>query len=91
MTYEEVQNITKEFYAGDDAKKKEILEKHKEVLKGSNKAARKLLRVGMPMSVRFDMWTDEVPVLAGTKRVVLYVGSAISFVGGSIRLFKWIF
>jgi len=76
-TREQFSNIAKQYHdAKSDAEADKIIEANEAVIKLANKADRKLARVGLPMSVRLDQRTDEIPFLAGAKNFVKYVGSA---------------
>ena len=57
-----------------------IIKEHLPVIALANKADRMLGRAGLPLSVRIDERTDEIPIVAGGKRVVLYGGATAGLV-----------
>jgi len=78
LNYEQVQKITQEFHSVGTAEEQDaFIEKNYGAIAGANKVARKLLRVGMPLSTRMDSRTDEIPFIAGLKNFVKYVGSSV--------------
>jgi len=81
--------IAKAYHYAENAEAADkVLEENASVIALANKADRKLARKGLPLSVRLDDRTDEIPVVAGAKRVVIYGGGATALVLGGIKLYE---
>ncbi len=92
LSQEKVSKLQEEFYAANTPEaQKVVMDANHEFLSALNRRDRKLGRVGMPLSARLDDRTDEVPFIAGTKRVVTYVGGTVGCVIGALKLYRWIF
>lgn len=83
--------LVSEFWAANDEEKKKILKEKKEAIKANSKNARILLRATLPLSVRVDQATDEIPVVAGMKRAVIWLGSGAGFVGLVLKGVRLVF
>jgi hypothetical protein len=69
----------------------DLLKRHEGTIKAANMRERKISRVGMPLSYRADHWSDEIPIVCGVKKAVVYLGGLAGCVLGGWKIKQLIF